>query len=150
MISSLAFRVVHVFVLDNLGEHACNLLIQQRNQLVVHVLVQLVGLAELVSQRLRGVTFVDYDSLHLVLANIDIDIELGIGFVNAVIDVDQLLVNQILWVVTLVLFWRFLLRRLITVPIIMVWGLLLVGHSSHNRFWWRVLAEWWLVRVSAR
>lgn len=103
--SCLSLRIVHVFVLHDFREHASNLLIQESYQLVVHVLIKFVRLAEFVSQGLGRVTLVNDDTLHLVLADVDVHIEFGIRLVNTVADVVQLLVNQVFRVVTIILLW---------------------------------------------
>lgn len=101
--SGLALGVVHIFVLHDFGEHARDLLIQQGYQLVVHVLIQLVGLAEFVCKGFGSVTLVHNNTLHFVLAHIHVHVQLRVGLVDTVANIVQLLVNEVLWIIAVVL-----------------------------------------------
>jgi hypothetical protein len=64
-------------------------------------------LAELFSQTLGCVTFVNYNPLHATLSDVDINVELGVPLIESVLEVVELLVNKVLgiffnWLVVVV------------------------------------------------
>ena len=53
---------------------------------------------ELVSEALGCVTLIYYNSLHTVLADVHVNIELGVSLIHSVLHVAQLLVHEVLGV----------------------------------------------------
>ena len=85
--------VVQILVLHDLWEDPCDLLVKQNLELLFHVFIQFVLLTELVCQAFGGVSLIYYNSLHAVLADVDVNIELGVSLVDLVLHFVQLLVN---------------------------------------------------------
>ncbi len=77
---TLSLRIIGILVLNNLGQYSCDLFLQQTHEFWLHVLVQVVLLAELGGQRFCRVSFIHYDSLNAVLSDVDVNIELRVSF----------------------------------------------------------------------
>ena len=93
-ILALRVQLFIVFRFGNSGENCGDLLLEQWYQLFEHALVQLVLLAEVFSQILGLVTFINHNRLSAVFSDFDADNELG--FLLLVVNFFELFVDQCL------------------------------------------------------
>ena len=66
--------------------------------------------AELFGEGLSSVALEDDDPLHSVLADVDINVELGVALIDSIFHVVELLIHEVLWIVLLLLVVRNLWR----------------------------------------
>ena len=87
----------------DLVQNRVDLVLQSNLELLLHGLVQVMLLAEVLSQRLGSVTLIDDNLLNAVLGNVDLNVKLRVSFVNLLGHALDLLANVVLldWFVLL-------------------------------------------------
>jgi len=70
-----------ILIFINALQHAINLLLEQRLQLVNHEIVNWASLDEIGDEGLHCVSFIDDNPLQAEVSDIDIDVELGLTFI---------------------------------------------------------------------
>ena len=86
---------INVFIFDDLGQHAVDLVLKSDLELILHGHVKVMLDAEGLGQRISGVTFVNDNLLDAVLANVHFDIQLRVALINLLVHFVQLLVDQV-------------------------------------------------------
>ena len=76
-VRSFIVAVCVLLVLIDLSENAGDLLLEERLEILLRLLVQVVLLAELLRQIVRGVAFIHHDTLLLICTQIDVHEEQG-------------------------------------------------------------------------
>lgn len=78
VLDAAVFLALIDVVFDDLWENAGDLLLQEHLELLLHVLGESILFAELLGQALRCVAFVDHDTLHALLSDVDVNVELWV------------------------------------------------------------------------
>lgn len=86
---------VSIFVFNDLGQHAVDLVLKPDLELVLHGDVQVVLLAEGLGQRFSSVTLINHNLLDAVLADVDLDVEFGVAVINLLVHVVKLLIDEV-------------------------------------------------------
>ena len=145
-LSALFLRVISILVLYYLWQDASDLLLEQKDQLFFHFWFQVVLLAELFSQGLGGVSFINDNSFSATLSNVDVDVQLWVSFINSVFNLAQLLVNKVFWVLWS-LFLLVVSLLILDGWLLLLWARLVSRWGLLGRLW-SVEARWLLVGLS--
>ena len=89
---------INVFIFDDLGQHAVDLVLKSDLELILHGHVKVMLDAEGLGQRISRVTFVNDDSLKAEIRNVNVDVEFGLTLVltlHVILEVSDLTLIQL-------------------------------------------------------